>query len=249
MALSGPEPGRSCSDQARTARQVGRVTVQSSATRTPARCAATDREASYRCFGIVQLGSRGVRALRCTAPPRPPASRQLRPTGRRPPDLTPSGRRTGGQPGEVGNRCSATGRQLAPSIRASAGRNDGHQARPTTSVDGRAGKSLAGGTIGRLPGTAGLRAHGTGQARRNGPRTRASAPRRSSDRGGTADSSEDGRESPTTHATRKGHWTWRFVWVPWDRHSSGRKRRSGRRFLGGSPLGDHVKVTGWGART
>jgi hypothetical protein len=79
-------------------------------------------------------------------------------------------------------------------------------------------------------------------------RARADAPERSSDREGTAQRIEDGQDHHT-HATRKDHWTWRFTWVPWDRHSSGRKRRSGRRFLGGSPRRDHVKVVGRGTPT
>lgn len=68
--------------------------------------------------------------------------------------------------------------------------------------------------------------------------------------------SSDSHESPGqrrrdenrhSNATRQSHWTWRFTPVPWDRDSSGRKRRSGRRSSTGSPLEDHVKVAGRGA--
>lgn len=53
-------------------------------------------------------------------------------------------------------------------------------------------------------------------------------------------------ESHHAHATRKSHWTWRPASIPWDRHSFGRERRSGRRFPRGSPQGNHVKVAGRG---
>jgi hypothetical protein len=128
----------------------------------------------------------------------------------------PSGRRTDGHPGEVGKSSSASGRQLAPGIRASAGRDDGHRAILAASADRRARKSHPGSTVSRLPGPTSFRARGSRQAQRGGLRTDASAPKRSPDRVGTATPSEGGRESLHTHATRKGHWTWRFMLVPWD---------------------------------
>jgi hypothetical protein len=75
------------------------------------------------------------------------------------------------------------------------------------------------------------------------------APSPSSDREGSSGPQRGPDKSHHTHATRKSHWTWRFMSLPWDRHSFGRKRRSGRRSPSGSLPGDHVKVAGRGART
>lgn len=143
----------------------------------------------------------------------------------------------------VGNRCTAARRLLrtahprfgrmrrrAPGPRRSPRRPAGPGQRQTSSTTSRSP---------RPPGQGGAR---------DDLRVPTGASRLSPD--STEPLGERGRDADHhTHATRKGHSTWRFTPIPWGWHSSGRERWSGRRFPSGLPQGDHVKVAGRGAGT
>jgi hypothetical protein len=160
------------------------------------------------------------------------------------------GLRANGTADENGKSGAAAALPQGSSHRASALRPDATTSTRESLPLRRPGRPGQAGPAARHAGRPAARALGLGPVgeRKHRPPGQSGRAKRSSDRDGTAQPEEDGQDHHT-HATRKGHWTWRFKEVPWDRHSSGRKRRSGRRFSGGSPREDHVKVAGRGAPT
>lgn len=140
-----------------------------------------------------------------------------------------------------GQAAAQSTRNLAQNIHASAGWEGEHPEPPIAPAKGGHGKRGTDSTVDRLPRPRGQggredMAFGPDRAHRSSLWT--AKDRKTAWRPDT---------SHHTQATRKSHWTWRFTSIPWDRHSSGRKRRSGRRSPSGSPQGDHVKVAGRGS--